>query len=207
MIEHPTDSYPKAPRCFIRRLSLAAACTLTLAAAFGAAPGARAQNLVQDPNFANGFQNYTLSGTGGSTNGLFSDSNGNSLQTAVLYAPESLSQTITTTPGASYMISFLATFDPGIYTYNFGSGILTLDGSTGCCTLRQFSFTGIASGKTTDLIFSASQGAEAFTSLDVEAAPAPLPGSGALSVMAALTALAFGAIRKRQGARQTIAGT
>jgi hypothetical protein len=200
MIAHLLNPVFKFPRSFARRQSLIAACTLTLAATFFAPPRADAQNLVQDPNFANQFRDYTLSGTGSSVISSFSDSNGNSLQSAILFAPESLSQTIQTTPGATYLISFLAVFDPGIYTYNFGNGVLTLDGSTGCCILQQFSFTGSASGKTTDLIFSASQGAEGFTSLDVESAPAPLPGSGAFSVIAALTALAFGAARHRRGA-------
>ena len=59
---------------------------------------------------------------------------------------------------------------------------------------------GTATGTSTDLVFTAVTGAEGLTALDVEAAPAPMPGSGAASIVVLLSVLAFGAIRKRRGA-------
>ena len=181
------------------------ACAVTLTALvllMGALHSAHAQNLVQNPNFTDGFNGYTVTGTNNRLDTQYTDAAGDSLFTVVLVAPASLSQTIATTPGVTYMVSFLGIFDPGAYTYTFGTGSLTLNGSSGCCTYGQpFTFTGTATGTSTILNFTANGGAEGFTSLDVEAAPAPLPGAGALSLIVGLAFLAVGAMRNRRNAR------
>jgi hypothetical protein len=170
---------------------------------FVAAGPAFAQNLVTNPNFDNGLNGYTSTGFVGvytyygSNNALLCDS-------ACGYTTlATLTQSIATTPGQSYLVSFLASFYPGTYTASFGTGSFTHQGtSQDIQTAFPFSFTGTATGTSTDLTFT-SDGATALDNLDVESAPAPIPGGGGLSVIAGLGGLGWLAVRR---ARQDRAG-
>jgi hypothetical protein len=174
----------------------ALAASLAVTGSFITIDPAVAQNLVTNPNFDNGLDGYTSTGFVGvytyygSNNALLCDS-------ACGYTTlATLTQSIATTPGQSYLVSFLASFYPGTYTASFGTGSFTHQGtSQDIQTAFPFSFTGTATGTSTDLTFT-SDGATALDNLDVESAPAPVPGSGALSVVAGLGALGGLAVRR-----------
>jgi hypothetical protein len=185
--------------CIGRNRALAAA--ITLATAFVSLQLAQAQNLVQNPSFADGGGSFIGYSTNATSLGYF---NGN--YAANLSAGDYLTQTIATTPDATYIISFMATFEgsgPADYNVSFGSGSLDYTNATGCCNqLAPFSFSATATGATTDLTFTNAQSPpESITALDVEAAPAPLPGAGAPSLFAALLALTVAGLRRVRGAR------
>jgi len=145
---------------------------------------AGAQNLVQNPNFTDGLNGYTACCN------VTTSSDFGGVTAAILPAGSTLTQSIATTPDTLYTISFLATFNPGFYSVTFGSGSFShLGGEGECCAFSPFSFTGTATGTTTDLTFfdNADTQGERLTGLDVEGppgAPAPVAGAGGLSLLA-----------------------
>jgi hypothetical protein len=164
------------------------AAVLLIAGLTAAPLVAHAQNLVQDPNFANGFNDYvdvccdvtTMPGP-----------NGNE---AVLPGGSNLSQLIPTTPESLYLISFMASFTgPGTYTASFGDVTFTENPNQP----GMFSFSATATQGSTLLNFATTtdSNTEFLSNLDVEAAPAPVPGDGALSVCVLLGVLAIRRLR------------
>jgi hypothetical protein len=176
------------------RAGLGALAAITAFAAI-LAP-AHAQNLVQNPDFANELNGYTVSGEGTPTFASYGDADSNLHNTVVFNEGISITQSIQTTPGVFYMISFLGASEPGSYITTFGDGSLTSAGDAACCTLTPSMFFGKASGTSTDLTFTAASGTEAITALDVEAAPAPVTGAGILSFCVAFAGLAFHRMRR-----------
>jgi hypothetical protein len=166
---------------------------LLIAAGLMAVPDlAQAQNLVQDPNFTNGFNAYTnvccnvttMPGEKGSV--------------AVLPAGSTISQIIPTSAETLYIVSFMASFTgPGFYTASFGDVTFQEDYTKP----GLFSFTAPAFGSNTTLTFATNSDSstEYLSNLDVQAegAPAPTPGTGILSFCALVAAVA---IHRRRGA-------
>jgi hypothetical protein len=181
-------------RASLRAAALAVA--LGIAGWLGAAGSASAQNLVTNPNFDSGLDGYSANGFVG-VYGYYSPTNALLCASSCGYSTlATLTQSIVTTPGTSYMVSFLASFYPGNYTASFGTGSFSHQGtSQDITTAFPFSFTGTATGTSTDLTFT-SDGAIALDNLDVESAPAPIPGGGGLSVIAGLGGLGWLAVRR-----------
>ncbi len=159
---------------------------------------AQAQNLVQDPNFTNGFNAYTNVCCDVTT------IPGDKGATAVLPGGSMLSQIIPTSAESLYLVSFMASFTgPGTYTASFGNFTFQEDYTKP----GLFSFTAPATGSDTTLTFATSgdSNTEYLSNLGVElqGAPAPTPGTGILSfcVMAA----ALGVHRLRRPARRRTA--
>jgi hypothetical protein len=189
-----------------RRYFIALGLALTLAVA--PAYRAQAQNLIENPNFANAFAGYTTTGE------VFSEPAADyGLSAAVLEDGATVTQAVPTTPGETYLITFLAIYDPGVYPTSFGTGSFTNNtpNTEVCCNFTQqgqyssFSFTGTATSTTTDLTFSVTSGAEGITDLDVQSAPAPNPGSGGPSLLVGLLILATAVMRKAGRATATSA--
>jgi len=189
------------PELSRHRHSLTAAA-VAVAALLASIQPASAQNLVQNPDFSanNGsFDGYT---TNAQSFGFFEGTYAANLGTGNF-----LSQTITTIPETTYLVTFLATFggqSPASFTASFGTGSLTYSNATGCCSFAPFSFTATATGKSEDLLFTVGEGGNEFiTDLSVEAAPAPIPGTGAPSLLLGffiLSAAAIQKLRRRNGA-------
>ena len=171
------------------------AAVLAVIASVFAALSASAQHLGSNPTFDNQLTGYTTTGFVGVYT-YYGTNNALLCDTSCGYTTlATLTQAIATTPGQSYLVSFLASFYPGTYTATFGTGSFSHQGATQAIgTPYAFSFTGTATGTVTDLTFT-SDGATALDNLDVEAAPAPLPGGGQLSILAAL---GWFAIRRRR---------
>jgi hypothetical protein len=164
-----------------RNLTVAA-----LAAAALLSQPAHAQNLVENPDFSEG---------NGSFDGYTTNANSfayiDNMYLAVLDPGDFLTQSIATTPGVTYLTSFVAT--------SFGPGNLTYSNATGCCTLTPFSFSSSPDGSSTDLTFTNDGPASEYVGqLDVEAAPAPIPGAGASSLAIGALGLAGARIMKRR---------
>lgn len=168
-----------------------------LAAAALLSQPAHAQNLVENPDFSEG---------NGSFDGYTTNANSfayiDNMYLAVLDPGDFLTQSIATTPGVTYLTSFVATFPgqtPGTFTTSFGPGNLTYSNATGCCTLTPFSFSSSPDGSSTDLTFTNDGPASEYVGqLDVEAAPAPIPGAGASSLAIGALGLAGARIMKRR---------
>jgi hypothetical protein len=176
-------------RAWLRRACLAS--LLIAAGLMAASDRAQAQNLVQDPNFTNGFNAYTnvccnvttIPGDKGSI--------------AVLPGGSTLSQLIPTSADSLYLVSFFANFSgPGTYIANFGNVTFQEDATKP----GLFSFTATASGSSTALNFftSGNSNTEFLSNLDVElqGAPAPVPGTGIVSFCAIFAALALHRVRR-----------
>ncbi len=188
-----------------------AACIL--AAGMIAAPRAQAQNLVLDPNFFQAFQFYQTTGLVQAINVPFGPTppQQGGTNSAELIGPggpgspstsATVTQSITTTPNSTYMVTFAITLDPNTvdgFTATFGDGtkMLTQSPSNGQ-GFDLFTFTGNSSarGTTTDLTFTVDSGAVVISELDVEAGPAPVTGGGLLSAGVAI--LGFAAQRRRR---------
>jgi len=186
-----------------RVLGGAGAVAAALVCVLAMAPPARSQNLVQNPNFTDGLNGYV---TTGSVN--VGDFNGT--LTAVVFSPDSISQAIATSPGTLYTVVFSATYDPPIVdslVASFGSGSFSVTPTNpGDGTFYTYDFSGTAEGTSTNLSFTATDGAFAITGLSVEAgvagAPTPVPGSGALSILGGLSMFAIAAVCRMTGNRR-----
>ena len=190
-----------------------------LSAAFGAgaffAVPSHAQNLVQNPDFFNGLTDYTTTATsdqnvfattfpGGPTN---PDGGTNAAEGMLSEAgaPAVISQSLTTTPGAIYLVTFAYAVEPGTtdaLTVTFGNQTRTLTSSTsdGNTPFDILSFTATATSPNTPLTFTGTEGAFAVSELDVEAAPAPVAGGGAVSFCLIAAGFAIRQFRRRASA-------
>jgi hypothetical protein len=178
-----------APREFATILGL-----IAMAIIFGVSASAQAQNLVQDPNFTNGFADYTNVCCDVTT---MPGQNGN---IAVLPGGSTISQVIPTTPSSIYVISFVASFTgPGSYKAYFGDNSLYEPYTTP----GMFAFSAPATGNNTTLSFitDTSGGTEYLSNLDVQpaGAPTPVPGAGLWS-LALIVALGFPIHRYKKSA-------
>ena len=155
---------------------------------------AQAQNLVQNPDFTNGFTDYTVCCN------VTTMPDGNGGIEAVLPLGSTLTQAIATTPNTTYMISFIAAFtNSGTYTASFGNGSL-IERPTSAIGAATYTFTGLATSATTNLMFTTgdNNGTEYLSFLDVgpQGAPAPLPGAGLPSIAVALIVLSWTGIQR-----------
>jgi hypothetical protein len=187
-------------------------------AGFAGPRQAFAQNLVQDPNFFDGLTDYQTVGNVTATDVPFGPTppdGGEGTNTAVLYGPgvagsngtedipATVSQAITTVPNTVYLVTFSVNFDPDTtdaLLASFGSGTFPLNPTTEPDGLTTYSFTGTATGTSTELTFAANEGAYLITELDVEPGPAPVTGGGLLSFGAVLAGLAIRQMRRRGAA-------
>ena len=171
------------------------------AVGFLAAPSAQAQNLVQNPNFLNGLSGYQSLGT---PFNIQTTQNPN-FNLAVLAPGSILTQSIQTNIGVNYLISFYTSFANTAMFHDqlfasFGDGGVTLDSQSGA-TAGLYSFSATATDTTSTLRFGeGTGGVNLLTALDVEAAPAPVPGAGMLSAIAALAGLLGIGRRNRKSA-------
>ena len=177
-----------------RHLSLWIGCAALALAAFSAAPRyARAQNLVQNPDFFDGLTDYTT--TADSEENVFSTDFGggptnptggtNAAEGDVSTSPAVISQSLTTTPNTLYLVTFAYAVDPDTndsFTVAFGNQTRTFTTSTsnGSTPFDVISFTATSSSADSTLTFTGTEGAFAVSELDVEAGPAPVAGGGAL---------------------------
>jgi len=167
----------------------------------GALPGqARAQNIVSNPDFANGLLGFSGASVQaatyqGMTAALITQQNG-----YIQRFP------LTTTPGVTYLFTFLAAAvsDQVSFIAYLGpsqgqSGYEQLFVPAGISgVFTRYTLTGtLTDSETYALVQTASPGGLYVTDFDVEPAPAPTPtiGGGALSVLAMLAGLA---IRRRR---------
>jgi hypothetical protein len=166
----------------IGRLLLSAVGFATVFA-FAGPRQALAQNLVQDPNFFDGLADYQTTGNVVSLNVPFGPTppnGGEGTNTAVLYGPgvegpngaedvpATVSQAITTVPNTVYLVTFSVNFDPGTtdaLLASFGNGTFPLNPTVEPDGLATYSFTGKATGTSTDLTFAANDGAYLITEL------------------------------------------
>ena len=188
---------------------------------------ASAQNLVLDPFFANGLADYQTSGNvgvyqipdGPNAAGILGPNETANLTGLSFPTPSgvvgTLSQLIATTPATEYLISFSLAFDGNVadsLTVSFGgvNSVLQFPATRGngnggngpsAADLQMFGFMASSGGATTDLSFMTNDGGFIVTGLDVEAAPAPLPGGGALSLGAFCALLAAHRMRRQTKAR------
>jgi hypothetical protein len=63
----------------------------------------------------------------------------------------------------------------------------------------------MADGNTTTLGYINQTGASYITTFDVEPAPAPVPGTGGLSILASLGGISWFAVRRKRSARRVSA--
>ncbi len=166
---------------------------------------ARAQNLVQNPDFTNGLTGYNAIG------GVTAEPYSNGIDIAFFANPNSsLSQTIATVPNTAYTFTFMAAFDPGIADTalaSFGNGDLPFSfaANQASGSPSQYSFTGTATGTSTILSFSNITGESFITGLDLEGqqgAPAPVAGAGGLSFLVSFAWLVAVRLARRRRAFQ-----
>jgi len=175
--------------------SVALALVAVFAGSVFAPRAAHAQNLVQNPVFVDGTNGYSV--TGMIT--VMPTQNPN-FYLAKLFPGALITQTVNTNPDTLYTVSFFAAFTPtnnllNIYFGNGGS--LQLSSAAGS-TNGIYSFSALSSGDSSVLGFSEGGGVNLISALDVEAAPTPLPGSGALSFVGGLAGFAAFGIRRRR---------
>ena len=194
-------------------LRIAVIALLAVGAAMIARP-APAQNLVVNPGFEDSTDSMTSPGwTLGQTFGYTSfENNSGDAHTGAWSATfgdtqnVTLSQTITTVPGTTYLVSFyLADNNTGAggksFLATFGSQtVLSLTNSTATGYLF-YSADIVATSSQSTLSFTAENPPGQFNlddiSVEVEGAPAPMPGTGAASLIAGAAMLA-GFMRKRR---------
>jgi hypothetical protein len=187
----------RATRVVASRAFSVALLTAAVVGAF-APRTAQAQNLVQNPLFVDGLNGYQS--TGSMINTQTTQTPGVSI--AILFPGSLLTQAIQTDINATYLVKFFTSFvNPGsmrdVLFASFGNNGITLDSGNGDVS-GIFSFTATATDSQSILRFNEGAGLTVITALDVEAAPAPLPGAGGLSFLAGLAALAGVAIRRRR---------
>ena len=192
------------------RIVVAAAMVLVVAVPHRA----DAQNLVQNPDFFNGLTGYTSSGSVFATSFVGGPANtqnpqgtnsaeGDGPGAADTSVPAVLTQALTTTPNTTYLVTFSYALEPGIndsLTVSFGnsSETFTTSKSDGSTPFDTVSFLAKSNSRgTTDLTFTATEGAFAVSELDVEAGPAPVTGGGILSFGIVIAGLAARRIRRR----------
>jgi hypothetical protein len=159
---------------------------------------AQAQNLVQNPLFVDALSGYQSLGS--MINTQTTQTPGVSI--AILFPGSVLTQSIGTTIGTQYMVSFFTSFanptsQHDVLFASFGDGGITLDSAQGA-TNGVFRFSATATDTTSVLRFAEGPGVNVLTALDVQAGPAPIPGAGGLSCLTGLAALAGVAIRRRR---------
>lgn len=196
-------------------------------ASFGTAPRAYAQNLVQNPGFeasvdsgqgtADTTPDWMLGGGGGT---LFSTSPAGegpsgpnsgswyaafSATSASQATTSTLTQTITTTPNTTYVVSFFLANEGGphntfLATFG-GQTVLSLTDSN-AFGYRQYSATIVATSRSSVLAFTGEQDPSAFglddVSVEAESAPAPVTGGGIASVCVLIAALYVQRVRRRK---------
>jgi hypothetical protein len=181
---------------------------------FAAAQPARAQNLVQDPNFSAGltyYQNpygFSSGATATTNNGM----TGVTLTGGSAYGYVEQYPIVGYTSGVTYIFTFLAAaikpdqpatiyagFDPSCSTDGCNSDA-SLAQTTSSTTLTQFTVTGTATNSSGSYFYiEADGGGDAFvTGLNFEAAPAPVPGAGIMSFVFLLAGLATRRISLRR---------
>jgi len=207
----------------MRRLLLRAAtlAALVVCAAIIAAPGARAQNLVQNPGFEQSSgcargggacttsQGWTISGGNGLTDFIQTNAHTGSFAAAFgasdISLSGTLSQSIATTPLTTYLVSFYlanvgSATDSFLATFG-GQTVLSLTNApTSGYTLYSADIT--AGSSNSVLAFSGGGQSGGFNlddvsvSAEASGAPAPTAGTGALSFMAGLICLAGLGVRR-----------
>ena len=182
---------------------LAVAMMIAFGLSLQAGP-ARAQNLVQNPNFADGLTGY--SGYGVTTTTY----NGQTAAYIVGFANYVETFATPTVPGQEYIFTFLAAAqDPQVATSLVGvfgtqgqPEIFETLTSTG---FNQFTLTGTAnSTNTLALVQSLGDGGFYVTSFDVEPAPAPVTGGGIASLCVGLVGLGVHRARRGQRGRRAL---
>lgn len=185
---------------------------------------AHAQNLVSDPTFINGLRDYQTVGQvgtyqipdGPNAAGVLGPAETSDLSPGLVFPTPSgvagmISQSLMTTPDTLYMITFSMAHDTSVadsILASFGNSSLPLsfdatglgNGNNGPngVDFQSYSFTGLSTGTSTLLSFTANDGGFIVTGLDAEPAPAPVAGAGIASFGAAFAALAAFRIRRRQ---------
>ncbi len=174
---------------------------------------AAAQNLVLDPNFGKGLDDYSTSynATPTTMNGMTGvdlfDPNGGSAY--VEQYPLSSAYSAGTTYIFTFLAAALNSDAPTELIASFGPNCVgdcentDFDQTTSNTGLTQYSFSATAqdSGSVSYLYVETDGGAGAFvTGLDLEAAPAPIPGGGLLSFGVLLAGLAVHGVRRKQSA-------
>jgi hypothetical protein len=166
-----------------------------------AAQAAQAQNLVQNPVFFDGLNGYESTGSLITTPATMTPG----VNIAILAPGSILTQSIQTNINATYLVKFFtAIINPqtmrDVLFASFGDSAITIDSANGDMN-SLYSFTATATGSNSTLRFAEDSGFTGITGLDVEAAPAPVPGAGGLSFLVGLAALAGVAVRRhKQGA-------
>jgi hypothetical protein len=199
----------------IDRLNLCR-CIASAALAAGAlltASFAQAQNLVQNPDFFDGLTGYATTADsdqnviarnflGGPTSPTEDGNNSAEGFLSETGAPSMISQSLTTTPGTIYLVTFAYAVEPGLtdsFTATFGNQTRTFTSSVsdGDTPFDIASFTARSTSAKTALTFTGTEGAFAVSDLDVEAGPAPVTGGGVLSFCLIAAGLAVRHFRRR----------
>ena len=176
-----------------------------------AAQPAQAQNLVQDPDFSAGLTYYQSPygfSSGGVTATTYDGMTGVQLSGSA-YAYVEQYPIVGYTSGVTYAFTFLvAAINPDQPTTIYAGFSPTCSGecqgaslqqTTSSSTLTQFSLNGTASNSSGSYFYIEAGGGDAFvTGLDLEPAPAPIPGAGIMSFTILLAGLAFRRMRARQ---------
>jgi hypothetical protein len=187
--------------------------SVSLAVCLVAPPLAKAQNLVQNPDFFDGLTGYTTSAgmfdnvyandfPGGPTNPTAGETNSAEGIVSTAGDDATIAQSLATAPGTLYMVTFAYAIDPSTadsFTVSFGNAHHTYTTSTsdGSNPFEVVSFMARSgAGRSTTLNFDGSEGGFAISELDVEAAPAPVAGGG---IASAAAMLAGWAVRRRRG--------
>ncbi len=193
---------------FVHRLAPRLAVIIALGAFSMPMSSASAQNLVEDPNFVDGLEYYQYNNNATPTtmaNGI----NGVDLGPNALV--EQYPLTSAYTAGTTYIFTFMAAAlnasDPTTLIASFGPNCIgdcedaVFQQTTSNTALTQYSFTATGQDPASEsylYVETSGDGSAFVTGLDLEAAPAPIPGGGVLSLGALLAGLAFHAIRRRQ---------
>jgi hypothetical protein len=174
---------------------------------------AAGQNLVQDPNFGNGLDDYSpnYNATPTTMNGMTGvdlfDPNGGAAY--VEQYPLSSAYSAGTTYIFTFLAAALNSAAPTELIASFGPNCVgdcentSLDQTISNTGLTQYTFSATAqdSGSVSYLYVETDGGAGAFvTGLDLEPAPAPIPGGGLMSFGALAAGLTVYGVRRKQSA-------
>jgi VPDSG-CTERM motif len=205
-MKHPSGSVLLLPPMNTLRPILLA---VTAAAAFSFAHPARA-NLITNPGFETGdFTGWT--NLGGSVTGTFQGPTGpavsphsGSFQAAFGQTGISLSQNVTTTPGASYVVDFwLAGTDGGFFLASWGGTTIFSQNFFAGSGYTEHTFTVQASSLTTALLFhfdgvSAGHGI-LLDDVSVNPAVVGVPDAGSTLPLLGFASLGLAALRRKLG--------